>query len=140
MTPNRSTVKVGEKFKFQVTPGADGYLVVMELDTDGALDLVYPASRNISDAQVKGGAIISLPAQAGKAYTTDKEGSERIKAILFTSQDAAQQLLAGFPDSGTLESWHKARGRRLQMVDEDHNQFYTSAVGFEVSNAAGATP
>jgi len=134
LSPNRSTVKIGEKFKFQALPAVDGYLVVMELDTDGALNLIYPAGHNAADGEVKAGAIVSLPSQAGKAFTTDKEGSERIKAILFSSEDAAQQLLAGFPESGTLDSWKAARGRKILTVNDGINKFYTSALGFEVSS------
>ena len=130
MTPNSSTVALKQKFRFKATVGSEGYLIVMELDTDGNLNLLSPASRNSQDAHVQGNTVVTIP-KAGKAFTVDKEGTERVKAVLFTSEDAAKQLLAAFPDNGTITSWRKAKDRKIQLTDAD--PFFTSAVGFVVS-------
>ena len=138
MTPNRSTVATNEKFKFAATIGDTGYLVVMEFDTDKNLDLVFPMSLKAEDGQVQTGDSVLLPKVAGKAYRANKEGTERVKAILFSSREAAQALLAQFPqqgaNKGTIASSKVAKNRFIEMTDEDKKQpFYTSAVGFEVS-------
>ncbi len=136
LTPNMSSIGIGEKFHFNVTVGAgQGYLVVMELDTDGNIDLLYPASRSADDCGTTGG-MIKLPADPTLAYTVDKEGQERVRAILFRSKADAADLLSKFPPDNTIASVSDAQTRSIRLTSAAPEPFYTSSLDFEVISAS----
>ena len=136
LTPNVSSIAIGEKFHFNVTIGSgQGYLVVMELDTDGNIDLLYPSSRNVDDCAASAG-MIKLPADPALAYTVDKEGQERVRAILFRSKTDAADLLSKFPPDGTIESVSDAMTRSIKLTSAAPDPFYTSSLDFEVIAAS----
>ena len=90
--PNKTTLAVGDQLSFDVGVGAKGYLVVLERDVHGTVRRLFPVSRDAVDGQVYAGQTLSLPGE-GKAYSPDRPGIERVRALLFTSRDAAQNLL-----------------------------------------------
>ncbi len=101
MRPNKTVVKIKEQFVFEAKIGnQSGFLVLLDRDVDGKVYLLYPNSGNVEDSKVEGNSTVRLPANAGSKYDADTAGQERVKAILFSSEDAAKKLLNAFPKEG----------------------------------------
>ncbi|MBV9868974.1 MAG: caspase family protein [Abitibacteriaceae bacterium] len=141
MTPNKAPIKVGEKFRFDTTVGTDGYLVILERGVSGKINLLFPMSRKLDDAQVKAGQTVSIPPQKELAITNDRPGTEYVKAILFTRDVPATDLLKKFnaPEGNgfaTLNTGTRALGQRSRdfiMVSAD--DWFTSDITMQVLNA-----
>ncbi|MDR3707099.1 MAG: caspase family protein [Capsulimonadaceae bacterium] len=131
-TPLLSSIAVGQKFHLQVTTGrTTGYLVVIELDTDGALNLISPMSGNVEDAMMSQNGKLIFPSDPSQTFSVNKVGSERVRAILFNSKADAQALLHEF-QNGTIDSVSSAKHRSIFMTSADVVPFYTASAGFEV--------
>lgn len=143
MTPNKTTLKVGEQISFAIQARAPGYLVILERGVSGNVNLLFPTGRTADAARVEAGRTIRIP-DSGKAFEADAPGNERIKAILFSSPDQVAALLSKMPASRSIP-WRKTRD--LKIVDEkkaddakaddpkpedEKPTFYTSDITFEV--------
>ncbi len=130
MRPNRSTLRRGEAFTFQARIGsAEGWLVLLDKDTDGKVYLISPHGNDIDAGKVGANTIVRLPSVAGKSYAADAAGSERVKAILFTSRERAEALIKAFPPDGA----EPRKLRRIIEVDSPARQpFYTYSLTFGV--------
>jgi hypothetical protein len=107
--PQLSPIKVGEKIKMKVTVGTqEGFLVVVNRDPAGKLDLMFPRAGGVDAAKVSAGQVVTLPPGANEFYSADTEGTDSVKAFLFSSQEAAAKLIGEL--SGT-------RGRGLTLRD-----------------------
>lgn len=107
--PQISPIKIGEKIKMKVTVGAqEGYLVIVNRDPMGKLQMMYPMSGGVDGAKVSAGQLIKLPPGDNEAYAADTEGTDSVKAFLFSSAEVAGKLISEL--SGT-------RGRGLTLKD-----------------------
>ena len=130
MKPSQTTLKVKQKFAFDVKIGAqDGWMVLLEKDTDGKVYLIFPADRTPKTAHVGANSLVRLPLAPGRAYAADTAGVERIKALLFTDEASAAALIAAFPAEGVEP--HKMR-RIVEMESEPRQSFYTFGLTFGV--------
>lgn len=135
MNPNQATMHVNDKLSFTINVGASGYLLILEHGVSGNLNLLYPASGKIEDSLVKSGQVATIPADASQACAPDTAGTERIKAMLFSSKDAAAALLASLPKTLSLPY---AQMRSLPATTAEQSKFVTSDITFEVAAAPGA--
>jgi hypothetical protein len=134
INPNLSSVPMGEKFTLSVDLNpSTGYLVLLELDTDGNLDLLFPQTRQAVDGEVEQGTM-RYPTELRDACTVNKVGAERVKAILFRSRQDAQSLLDNFQQSNTIDSISTAMGLSSNITDIDSVPFFTSTIGFTVTS------
>lgn len=133
MNPNQTTVNVGDKLSFTINIGAAGYLLILEHGVSGNLNLLYPASGSIGDAVVKTGQTVTIPSDSSQAYAPDQAGTERVKAMLFSSKDAAAALLASLPQGHSLPY---SDMRSLPATASAKSKFVTSDITFEVAPAA----
>ena len=65
---------------------------------------------------------------AGREYTADARGLERVKAILFTSEENALALVKAFPADGA----EPRKLRRIMETESRRQSFYTFGLTFEV--------
>jgi uncharacterized caspase-like protein len=137
MTPNQAIVEVGKELGFEIKAGATGYLVLLEYGTSGNIHLLFPITvDDKGDPPLRHkGSIDSARVEAGKIVTPGKKkkkpnapGVERLRAILFTSRQEAEALLARFPDNCTL----RVDDKDLDEVKVDAATLYTSDLSFEV--------
>jgi len=131
VTPNRTEITTADMFHFKVDIGFDGYIVIMERDTNGNLKLVYPTKRSVDEAKVVAGDSVLYPSdlQAGQF---DSVGIESIKAILIPGQDEAAKLLAAFPDSDHLFNQQTARKSQFMITTNGQAGYFTSSLTFSV--------
>lgn len=129
MNPNQTTVAVNDKLAFTINVGTDGYLLILEHGVSGNVNLLYPASGKIDDAMAKSGQVVTIPADPTQAYAPDTAGTERIKAMLFSSKEAAAALLASLPKSLSLPY---TQMRSLPASAAEQSKFVTSDITFEV--------
>jgi hypothetical protein len=100
------------------------------MDTDGHLDLLYPARGNVADAKIAGGDT-NLPTDPRTAYKCTTEGAEQVKALLFKSAGDAATLLDAFPkDTLTIPSAAAAQAVNVEL--SDNSPFVSSTVDFTV--------
>ena len=129
MTPNADAIKVGKKFTFQATIGSqEGWLVLLEKDTDGKVYLLVPRGGNLDGAKVAANSVVRLPFNAGNSYSADAPGVERVKAILFTSRENAQALVGAFPQEGV----EPRKMRRITESASPRQSFFTFGRTFGV--------
>lgn len=103
----------------------DGYVLLIGKDPTGKLSVLYPEGTNVSAAQVKSGTILNLPEASGEAFTPDAPGTDGLKAILFTSKNAAEALLKSF-GGGALDIEQANREWKKKTVAP--SDFYTSEI------------
>ncbi len=107
--PQMSPIKIGEKIKMKVTVGTqDGYLVMVGRDPAGKIAMMYPATGTSDAAKVTAGQIVKLPPGDNESYAADTEGTDSVKAFLFSTPEAAMKLITEL--SGQ-------RGRGLTVKD-----------------------
>jgi uncharacterized caspase-like protein len=123
MTPEMSPVKVGQQVRFKVETGMEGYLLLIGRDPAGKLEILYPAQDQVSAAKVTAGSVISVPGGSDEAMTPDTPGTDGLKAILFTSREAADAMLKSF-GGGALSM--KAADKAWKTVKVKAGPFYTS--------------
>jgi hypothetical protein len=137
MEPDSSTVKVGDLLGFSVQTGCDGYLIIVEHGVSGQVHLLYPSASSVELAWVRAGQTVSIP-PAGLAYTPDRPGTERVRALLFSSRPEAQRMLAVLgPGTGSSFSSfvETLKERDLKVVSRGVSgpaPLYTSDVFFQV--------
>lgn len=136
MRPGRSTVAVGDLLSFTIRTGMDGYLVVAERGVSGNINLLYPRAPDVEAARVSAGEAITIP-HAGHAYSPDRPGTERVRALLFGSRDEAAAFLGAFRAAPSdLASFVRAmKGRDLRLVPTARGMgggTYTADVFFQV--------
>lgn len=136
--PNKLTFVVGEKSCLHIDPGLDGYLVILDRDTDGKVYVAWPAARasgfNVDDAAVSAGKRVNIPADPAdrKSWNYfDTAGSEHLKAILFTSKPQAAELLSAFSDNNAFVDLGAAK--RLAVPSAAKSAFYTHDITYEVA-------
>lgn len=129
MTPNRTTMHVNEQLSFETHIGSDGYLLLLEHGVSGNVNLLFPASGNADDAEVKFGQVIAIPPNPSQKYAPDQPGTERVKAMLFSSKAAAAALLATIPSGHSLPY---SQMRSLPPAAPVTGKFVTSDITFEV--------
>ncbi|MFP4380326.1 MAG: caspase family protein [Candidatus Sumerlaeia bacterium] len=81
----RARFKVGEKVAFLIRPSHDGYLTLINIDSQGGVAVIYPNStmRENPTGKVRGGEVLRIP--SGKEYYLEIQepvGKEVIKAFL----------------------------------------------------------
>jgi hypothetical protein len=135
---NPSLAEIAENSNFTLsvdTPASTGFLVVLEIDTDGDLDLLYPASRKADDGKIDSPSL-RLPTDSSLFYSVNETGVERVKAILFRSQQDAQSLLSQFPaaqgDATPSVSVQNAKSHSVTISDTSASPFCTSELSFAV--------
>jgi len=128
MTPGQNAFAIGQKFHFEVKSAQSGWLVLLEKDTDGKVYLLTPRDGNSATGKVNANTTVRLPMDAGHDYTTDARGVERVKAILFTSEENAQALIKAFPADGV----EPRKMRRILETSSPRQAFYTFGLTFEV--------
>ncbi len=128
MAPAQNSVKVGQTFHFEVKSAQSGWLVLLEKDTDGKVYLLSPRDGKLANGQIDGSAGVRLPRDAGRDYSADARGVERVKAILFTSEENALALIKAFPADGV----EPRKMRRILEVSSPRESFYTFGLTFEV--------
>lgn len=142
ITPDETTLAVNQKVKFRADIGQNGYLILLNRGVSGNVNLLYPESGKVDDAAVKKGKALVLP-EDGADYYPDRPGTERLKAVLFTSKELAADFLSKFnaeSKNGT-RSVHWVRLRDVKMSKRlrgpaaqtrGDKPFYTSDVMCEV--------
>jgi uncharacterized caspase-like protein len=128
MTPGKSALKIGEKFHFEVKSAQSGWLVLLEKDTDGKVYLLTPKGGNLDKGRISADSMLRLPMDAGREYSADARGIERVKAILFTSEENALALVKAFPADGA----EPRKLRRILETESLRQSFYTFGLTFEV--------
>ncbi|MES2461790.1 MAG: caspase family protein [Armatimonadota bacterium] len=123
MTPEMSPVKVGQQVRFRVEAGMDGYLLLIGRDPEGKLEILYPAENQVSAAKVTAGSVVLVPGASDEAMTPDTPGTDGLKAILFTSQEAADAMLKSF-GGGAMSL--KQADKAWKTVKVKAGPFYTS--------------
>ncbi len=129
MNPNLTSISVGQPVEFSATVAGHGYLIILEKGTSGNINLLYPADVTAATAAVVLGLARRIPAD-GFSYAPDAAGTERIRAILLSSADAAQKLLDSFAKSRSVSRGLWARD--LVEVPTVAAPAYTSDFTFEV--------
>ncbi len=128
MAPAQNTVKVGQTFHFEVKSAQSGWLVLLEKDTDGKVYLLSPRAGSLGSGPIDANAAVRLPRDAEHDYTADAHGVERVKAILFTSEENAQALIKAFPADGV----EPRKMRRILETSSLRQSFYTFGLTFDV--------
>lgn len=128
MSPAQNAVKTGQNFHFEVTSAQSGWLVLLEKDTDGKVYLLTPKEGKLANARIDANANLRLPLDPGRDYMADTRGIERVKAILFTSEENAQALIKAFPADGV----EPRKMRRILETSSPRQAFYTFGLTFEV--------
>ena len=134
MTPEMSPVKVGQQVKFRVEAGMDGYLLLIGRDPAGKLEILYPVQNEVKASKVAAGDVITVPGASDEAMTPDTPGTDGLKAILFSSQEAAEAMLKSF-GGGTLSM--KEADKAWKTVKVKTGPFYTSEL---ITQIVGAQP
>lgn len=130
MTP----VLLGQRFKLEVTCGTEGYLVLLALDQQGNLQLPQKLAGQDPIIKVSTGYRTLLPS-ASQSYFTKLAGMQSAKAILFSSKERAEALVAAF-GGGELPA-EKARKTRELGVENDAFDWVTATLSFEVVEGDG---
>ena len=131
MTPEAVWIAPDQPFTFEAKIGAvEGWLVLLEKDVDGRVYLLSPHSSDVAAAKVKANSVIRFPGSPDKNYAADKVGTERVKAILFTSEENALALIKAFPAEGA----EPRNLRRIVEVGEKRLAFYTCYLLFGVGH------
>jgi hypothetical protein len=130
MAPNKTSLAVEEPLTLTATVGSEGYLVILERFVDNRVYLLFPKSRNVEDARVKPGQAFS------KRYAGDVAGTEHVKAVLYTSREKAAALLATMPEGDDGVPFVGMGSRRLRELPPNSAPFFTSAITFEIVEAA----
>jgi hypothetical protein len=131
MQPDKTTIAIGERISFRVTTGQAGYLIVLERGTSGKVNLIFPDPATLDAAKVDANTGTDFPS-SDQAFTPDAAGSERIKAILFDSQEGAAELIGKLAGTAGLAR-DDMRSRDLVRVSLTPDAFYTSEITFEVT-------
>lgn len=129
MNPNQTTLHVNDQLSLSASINSAGYLLIIEHGVSGKVNLLFPASGQIADAQVKQHQMIDIPADTTLKFAPDQPGTERVKAMLFANKDAAAALLAMFPHGSSLEYVDM---KSLPPTDSVKSKFVTSDITFEV--------
>jgi len=129
MTPNSVLIGINEPFSFEAKIGAfEGWLVLLEKDVDGKVYLLSPRKGDLAAAKVKANSTVRLPGTSGKNYAADAIGVERVKAILFTSEENAKALIKAFPEAGM----EPRKLKHIIEVEATRLPFYTCNLLFGV--------
>lgn len=129
MTPARNSVKIGQTFHMEAKIGGQsGWLVLLEKDTDGKVYLLAPRGGNLNNGRVTANSLVRLPMDPVRDFTVDARGIERVKAILFTSEENALALVKAFPTEGV----DPRKMRRILETESPRQSFYTFGLTFEV--------
>ncbi len=123
MTPEISPVKVGQQVRFRIEAGMEGYLLLIGRDPSGKLEILYPVQNEVKASKVAVGDVITVPGASDEAMTPDTIGTDGLKAILFTSQEAADALLKSF-GGGSMSM--KQADKAWKTVKVKAGPFYTS--------------
>jgi len=141
---NGSTIKMkgqGQDYsKFEIQVSKPGWLVVLDRDSKDQVQVMNFSMQSSEDvtalARVAAGAVVVLPGQPQDYYAFNLEGPERIKAILFTSEEAARsaitkirQVLKGSNNRSGLVG---ARYGEIVQVGTATASFYTADLRFQV--------
>lgn len=102
MNPNQTRVRVGQRLSFKVQVGAPGYLVIAERGTSGRVNLIYPLDGKTASAKVAQNQVVAIPG-GNQAWAPDAPGSERLRAFLFKSPNAAGELLGALSKNKGLD-------------------------------------
>jgi hypothetical protein len=129
MNPNQTTLHVNDQLSFSTSINSAGYLLIIEHGVSGKVNLLFPASGQIADAQVKPHQTVSIPADTTQKYAPDQPGTERIKAMLFANKEAAAALLAMFPHGTSLDYVDM---KSLPPTEAVKSKFITADITFEV--------
>ncbi|MBT9586740.1 caspase family protein [bacterium] len=99
VSPDKDTVVIGQSVELKINIGKPGFLVVVNLGSEGGFNLLYP--RSGQPLRVVSGQTVQIPEQ-GATLTPDRAGRERVKAFLFASPDKAEEFLkAAQPAAGS---------------------------------------
>lgn len=143
MRPAASTMAVGDLLSFTVGVGSDGYLVLVERGVSGRVNLLFPSRPDVSLAAVRAGQTVDVPS-AGKAFSPDRPGTERVRALLFGSRAEAAAFLGAFESApAEFQDFVGAmRGRDLRLVEAPSRDAgggtWTADVFFQVLPAQAA--
>lgn len=143
MRPSTSSMAVGDLLSFSVGVGSDGYLVLVERGVSGRVNLLFPSRPDVALASVRAGQTVNVPS-AGKAFSPDRPGTERVRALLFGSRAEAEAFLGAFEAApAEFQDFVGAmRGRDLRLVEAPSRDagggIWTADVFFQVVPAQAA--
>lgn len=98
---------LGNRVRFTLKPGADGYLFLLLLSPGGSTgtgEVILLSPRGgeggIAAAKVRAGETISVPRAAGRALKPDAPGRFTVRALLLPTPEAATAFLASLSGDG----------------------------------------
>jgi len=98
MKPDENVIEVGRQLGLEIEVGQDGYLIVLGQVGEHFYQFYPAGSHDAADAAVKKGTI-TFPG-AGQNLFFDDFGADHLKAMLFSSREAAQTVLQAVRTSG----------------------------------------
>lgn len=125
--PDITPVPVGKATYFEITVGEDGFLLLLNRDPKGLLEVVFPKSPSVQALQVRRGQKIRVPSAQGRVVRPDTPGVDGLKAILFTNSDTAMAMLKPFLDNGGFRAVPVASAVRAWKEDDDDKAAPTSS-------------
>ncbi len=78
------TLRIGDTLTLTLTPSSDCYLILLNLSTDGSLNVLYP-NGFVQGNEVKAGETVTVPGPGWKMRAYGPPGIEIVKAIVTTS-------------------------------------------------------
>ena len=109
--PNVSALTLGKGLRLSIEVGAEGYLVVILTDKEGAMTPLYPRDPKVGadGALVKAGQNVAIPSNPRRTLKPDTPGDFRVRAFLLPTKESADALLAAFAQSGGILTAEAAR-------------------------------
>ena len=91
LSTGTSILRVGQHFQITAKATIPGYLVILNKDVDGKINVLYPDPGQIP-VQTMSGQVIPLP-KPGHSYAAEKPGIESLRAFLAPDLPSANAIL-----------------------------------------------
>lgn len=142
MTPNKARLEVMERFSLEAVSGSGGYLLLLSRTTGGSIEVLFPSSLRSENARILPGVPVRLPEDG--FFASDREGTERAKAFLFPTREAAEEVLSRLrkqaQQSSTILSGSANRSKRVgdtgiwaaDIKIVGSGEFFTSSITLEI--------
>ena len=112
----KTDYQLKELITFDIEVTADVHLLLLNWDTSGDFNLLFPNGFQ-NDTQIRAGTY-TLPAPDGKfdIELTDVSGTEKFKVLAFRNNQDSQTIVAFFPEEE--EGFRSARGKQVREVQQ----------------------
>jgi hypothetical protein len=118
-TPARGALSAGEEVSCSARVGANGYLIVLERDTEGKVVVLFPESGKPDDARVTAGQTVAIPGE-NQAFVPEVTGNHWLKAVFVPTKEQAELVLKKphglFPDAGRRDIIRVPKGSQPGFV------------------------